>query len=358
MVLLILYLSVALCISFICSIMEAVLLSTPLTFLTVKAEAGSKAAQRFIRFKHKIDRPITGILTLNTIAHTIGAAGVGAQATQIFGDAYFGIVSATLTLLILIFSEIIPKSIGTRYARELSLTSANIIHGMIILTYPFVILSGLITRLMEKRGNEQTVSREELSVMANIGRDEGIFEEKELKIIQNLVRLKSVSVSDIMTPRVVITAADENMRLEEFLRKKEFLYYSRIPVYSGYFENITGYIFREQVFEKLAEDQNDLRLKDLKREIVVFYKSKPLFNVWETLLGKKEQIAVVVDEYGGIDGIVTMEDIIETLLGFEIVDEKDKVADMQQYARERWKKRKQKYDLLENQTGKSGIPEK
>jgi CBS domain containing-hemolysin-like protein len=186
--------------------------------------------------------------------------------------------------------------------------------------------------------------------MASIGRTEGVFEEKEQKIIQNLMRLKSVNVSEIMTPRVVVTAADENMGLEEFLQKKEFLYYSRIPVYSEYFENVTGYVFREQVFEKLAEDQVHLKLKDLRRDIVVFYKSKPLFNVWETLLSKKEQIAIIVDEYGGIDGIVTMEDIVESLLGFEIVDEKDKIADMQQFARDRWKKRKQKYDLLDNTT--------
>ncbi len=347
MLLLLLYLSLALCVSFLCSVMEAVLLSTPLTFLAVKEKEGSKAAARMIRMKQKIDRPITAILTLNTIAHTIGAAGVGAQATLVFGDAWFGIISAILTLLILVFSEIIPKSLGTRYCRELALVSGKIIRAMIVMTYPFVILSGFLTRLFARKGTESTISREELSVMASIGHDEGIFEEKEQKIVQNLVRLKSVSVAEIMTPRVVVTAADENMGLEEFLKNKEFLYYSRIPVYSGYFENITGYVFREQVFEKLAEDQTDLKLKDLRREIVVFYKSKPLFNVWETLLDKKEQIAIVVDEYGGIDGIVTMEDIVETLLGFEIVDEKDKIADMQQYARERWKKRKQKYDLLD-----------
>ncbi len=353
MVLLFVYLSIALFISFTCSVMEAVILSTPVTYVRVKEEAGSRSAKIFIRLKENMDRPITAILTLNTIAHTIGAAGVGAQATKVFGDAYFGLVSIILTLLILIFSEIIPKSIGTRYARELALVSGKIIVGMMWLTYPFVLLSGIITKIFAKKGTEQTVSREEISVMASIGRTEGVFVEKEQKIIQNLVRLKSVNVSEIMTPRVVVTAADENMKLPEFLKNKEFLYYSRIPVYSGYLENITGYVFREQVFEKLAEDQNDLKLRDLRRDIVVFYKSKPLFNVWETLLNKKEQIAIVVDEYGGIDGLVTMEDIVETLLGFEIVDEKDKIADLQQYARERWKKRKQKYDLLENKEEKA-----
>jgi CBS domain containing-hemolysin-like protein len=354
MALLFFYLAVALIVSFTCSIMEAVILTTPLTYARVREERGSKSARTFIRLKENIDKPITAILTLNTIAHTIGAAGVGAQATIVFGDAYFGIVSVILTLLILIFSEIIPKSIGARYARELSMISGKIIMGMMVITYPFVLFSVIITRIFSRKGTEQTVSREEISVMASIGRTEGVFEEKEQKIIQNLVRLKSVSVSEIMTPRVVVTAADENMGLQDFLKNKEFLYYSRIPVYSGYFENITGYVFREQVFEKLAEDQTHLKLRDLRRDIVVFYQSKPLFNVWESLLDKKEQIAIVVDEYGGIDGIVTMEDIVETLLGFEIVDEKDKIADMQQFARERWKKRKQKYDLLENKDEKGG----
>jgi CBS domain containing-hemolysin-like protein len=353
MILLFGYLAIALLISFLCSVMEAVLLSSSTTYLTMKAEEGIKAAHLMVRFKQNIDRPITAILTLNTIAHTIGAAGVGAQATKVWGEAIFGIVSVILTLLILVFSEILPKSIGTRYSKQLSIPAGQIIRVMMFITYPFVLLSGLITRMFSSHENEQTISREELSVMASIGRTEGVFEEKEQKIIQNLMRLKSVGVSEIMTPRVVVTAADENMGLEEFLQKKQFLYYSRIPVYSGYFENITGYVFREQVFEKLAEDQVNLKLKDLRRDIVVFYKSKPLFNVWETLLSKKEQIAIVVDEYGGIDGIVTMEDIVETLLGFEIVDEKDKVADMQEYARDRWKKRKQKYDLLDSPPGQT-----
>ncbi len=351
MILLFVYFSIALLISFLCSVMEAVLLTSSTTYLAVKLEEGVKSAQTMIGLKQNIDRPITAILTLNTIAHTIGAAGVGAQAIKIWGEAIFGIVSVVLTLLILIFSEILPKSIGTRYSKQLSIPAGQIIRVMMFFTYPFVLLSGLITRFFFRKGNEHTISREELSVMASIGRTEGVFEEREQKIIQNLMRLKSVNVSEIMTPRVVVTAADEDMGLEEFLRKKQFLYYSRIPVYSGYFENITGYVFREQVFEKLAEDQVNLKLKDLRRDIVVFYKSKPLFNVWETLLNKKEQIAIIVDEYGGIDGIVTMEDIVETLLGFEIVDEKDKIADMQQFARDRWIKRKQKYDLLDNTTG-------
>ncbi|MBP7505456.1 MAG: DUF21 domain-containing protein, partial [Prolixibacteraceae bacterium] len=205
MILLFTYLAIALLISFLCSVMEAVLLSSSNTYLAVKLEEGVKTAGIMLRLKQNIDRPITAILTLNTIAHTIGAAGVGAQATKIWGEAIFGIVSVVLTLLILVFSEIVPKSIGTRFSKQLSIPAGQIIRVMMFVTYPFVILSGLITRLFARHENEQTVSREELSVMASIGRTEGVFEEKEQKIIQNLMRLKSVSVSEIMTPRVVVT---------------------------------------------------------------------------------------------------------------------------------------------------------
>ncbi len=209
-------------------------------------------------------------------------------------------------------------------------------------------MTGYITKLFSRDENELSVSREELSAMANIGTEEGVFEEKENKIIQNLIRLKTVKVSEVMTPRVVVTVADENMPLKEFLIKKEFLYYSRIPIYSKNKENITGYVFRQTVFEKLAEEETNLKLQDIRRVIVTAYESQTLINLWEILLEKKEHIALIVDEYGGMAGIVTMEDIIETILGLEIVDERDRIIDMQQYARERWNKRKAKYNILDN----------
>ena len=209
-------------------------------------------------------------------------------------------------------------------------------------------MTGYITKLFSRNTNELTVSREEISAMANIGTKEGIFKEEENKIIQNLIKLKTVKVSEIMTPRVVVTVADENMSLEEFLIKKEFLHYSRIPIYSESNENITGYIFRQTVFEKLAEKKTNLKLRDICREIVIVHEFQTLFSLWEVLLDKKEHIALIVDEYGGMDGIVTMEDIIETLLGLEIVDERDRIIDMQQYAHERWNERKAKYNILDN----------
>ena len=329
--------------------MESVLLSTTMSFLNVKKESGNKSATTFIKLKNNIERPLSAILSLNTVAHTIGAAGVGVQATKMFGELYFGVISAILTLLILVFSEIIPKTIGARYWRELALVSGIIINTMIIITFPLVIMTGYLTKLFSRNKNELTVSREEISAMAKIGTEEGIFMEKENKIIQNLIKLKTVKVSEIMTPRVVVTVADENMSLEEFLIKKEFLHYSRIPVYSESNENITGYIFRQTVFEKLAEEKANLKLRDICREIVVVHEFQTLFSLWEVLLEKKEHIALIVDEYGGMDGIVTMEDIIETLLGLEIVDESDRITDMQQYARERWNKRKAKYNIFGNQ---------
>lgn len=354
MVLLIFYLFLALFVSFLCSIMESVLLSTTPSFLNAKEKDGQKSATLFIKLKSDIEKPLSAILSLNTIAHTIGAAGVGAQATKIFGDAYFGIISAILTFLILIFSEIIPKTIGARYWRELALTSGVIMKYMVIITYPLVMMTNYISRLFSGSGEAQSISREEISAMANIGTEEGILEEKENKIIQNLVRLDTVKVAEIMTPRVVVTVADETMPLEEFLAEKEFLYFSRIPVYANKSENITGYVFRQTVFEKLAEKKTDLTLRDIRREIVVAPELQTLMSLWETLLRKKEHIALVVDEYGGMAGVATMEDIIETLLGLEIVDERDKIVDMQQYARERWNQRKAKYNTFLNSDEQNG----
>lgn len=353
MALLFFYLFLALVVSFLCSVMESVLLSTPLSYLYAKEEKNAKSAKVFISLKENIDRPLAAILSLNTVAHTIGAAGVGAQATQVFGEVYFGVISAVLTLLILIFSEIIPKTIGAQYWRRMALGSGRIIRAMIILTYPLVIMTGYISKLVSSSREEKSVSREEISAMAAIGTEEGTIEKKENRIIQNIFRLKNIRAADIMTPRVVVSVADESMPLVEFLNNKEFLHFSRIPVYANDREDITGYIFRHRVFEKLAEKESHLSLKDIRRDIVVVREAQSLFSLWDILLKKKEHIALIVDEYGGMAGIVTMEDIIESILGLEIVDESDTITDMQQYAREKWNERMTKYNILINDPGES-----
>ena len=218
---------------------------------------------------------------------------------------------------------------------------------MIIITYPLVYMSAFITRMISKSKTEQTTSREEIAALASIGADEGLFSDKENIIIQNILKLKNIKVTEIMTPRVVVAVADEKLRLQDFLRKKDYLNYSRIPVFSGNDENISGYVLRQQVFENLAEDKHELLLKDIKRNIMVFPNTMVLYLLWEKLLENKEHIALIVDEYGGLDGIVTMEDVIETLLGLEIIDENDVVTDMQKFARDRWKSRQAKYNLIE-----------
>lgn len=348
MLLLLTYLFLALFFSFCCSIMEAVLLSTPESFLLSQQQQGQRWAEGFSKLKADIDRPLSAILSLNTVAHTVGAAGVGAQSTRVFGEAYFGLVSAVLTLLILIVTEIIPKTIGARYWRRLAAISGRMIRITMAATWPLVLLSARITRLLGGAQREPVTSREEISALASIGTAEGLFDEQEHRVLQNLLRLRNVSAAAIMTPRVVMAVADEQLPLREFLGNKQFLHFSRIPVYSEHRENITGYVFRQQVFEAIAQGQRSPKtLADLRREVLILPASLPLFGAWETLLERREHLAVLVDEYGGVEGLVTMEDIVETLLGLEIVDETDAISDMQDYARQRWQLRQAKYQLLE-----------
>ncbi len=346
MTLLLLYLFIALFFSFLCSIAEAVLLSTPNSYLVVKKNEGNDWAEKFLKLKNNIDKPLSAILSLNTVAHTIGAAGVGAQAIKVFGETAFGIISAILTLLILVVTEIIPKTMGASYWKNLSKFTSHIIRIMIIITYPLVILSNVITRAISPKKKDFSTSREEISALTSMGASEGIFTEKEKKIIQNFLQLKGVKVQSIMTPRVVVALANEESLLKDFLKNKGYLMFSRIPVYAEDEENITGYVLRQEAFERMAEAKDHLKLKDIKRDILIVPNTNALFTVWESLLTKKEHIALVVDEYGGVDGIVTMEDIIESLLGLEIVDEKDTVTDMQSFAREKWKMRQAKYEML------------
>lgn len=348
MTLLLIYLFTALIVSFICSIVEAVLLSTPISYLKAAAANGKKSHEEFIKYKEDIDKPLSAILSLNTMAHTVGAAGVGAQATIVFGEAYFGIVSATLTILILILTEIIPKTLGANYPKQLVAIASKTIGVMIFITYPLVIISAFITKLLSNNSNEFTISREEISALAHIGLEEGVFADKENKIIQNLMKLQHVKVSEIITPRVVVVSADEEMTLQDFFKNKDFLRFSRIPVYKDNKDNITGYVFRAAIFERLAEDKFDLKLKDLKRDIVTLTESTTLDIAWETLLSNREHIALIVDEYGGMDGIATLEDVIETLLGFDIVDEKDQVENMKDYAMQKWKNKQKNIQKFDN----------
>lgn len=343
---LILFLLGAMGISFLCSILESVLMSTPLSYITLREEEGYKAATLFKAYKTDNSKAIAAILSLNTIANTVGAAGVGAQAGFMGGTAV-GIWSAVTTLLILIFAEIIPKTIGTNNWRHLMGFTAKTIQILIIILYPFVFTIGLITKLLtSKREEESAVSREEVAAMADVGEDEGVLDEDENKIIQNVIKLDNIKAYDVMTPRVVAATAPETMTLREFYKAEELSHFSRIPVYADNPEFITGYILRNDALEELTEDQFNKKLKAIRRDISLFNEELSVSEIWDALLKKKEQIALIIDEYGCFQGILTLEDIIETILGLEIIDESDEVSDMQQYARERWQKRQRKYKSI------------
>ncbi|MBR0500139.1 MAG: DUF21 domain-containing protein [Bacteroidales bacterium] len=344
---LLLFLLAAMAISFLCSILESVLLSTPISYITMREEEGYKPATRFMQYKEESARPLAAILALNTIANTVGAAGVGRQAAAIGGSEFFGWMSAITTLLILVFAEIIPKTIGTSYYRQLMGFTTRVLRALILLMYPIVILIELITRIFQKDDDEASVSREEVSAMANVGEEEGVIDESENRIIQNVIKLDDVKAYDVMTPRVVAQTASENMSLKNFYKDKDFEHYSRIPVYSESPEYITGYILRSEALECLAEDKFDMRLSEIKRDITFFNEEQSVADIWDTLLAKKEQIGLIIDEYGCFQGILTLEDIIETILGLEIIDENDEVSDMQQFARERWKQRAKRFKEIQ-----------
>lgn len=340
MTLLLIFLLGAMAISFLCSVLEATLMSTPISYATMREEEGFKPASRFKAFKQDSSRPIAAILSLNTIANTIGAAGVGQQATLVFGSQWFGVVSAVTTILILVFSEIIPKTIGTTHWKSLMGFATRTISALIIIMYPIVVCIEFLQKLITPKDNEATVSRDEVSAMANVAEEEGDLEEDENAIIQNLINMDEVTASDAMTPRVVSAIASEKMTIKSFYKDKRFLHHSRIPVFADNDEYITGYILRMEALQLMAEDKYDTTLGEIKREVASFNEDTPLDEIWEEMMRKDEQISVIINEYGSFQGILTLEDVIETLLGSEIVDESDTVRDMQQLARDKWKKRR------------------
>ncbi len=345
MTLLLIFLLGAMAVSFLCSLLESVLMSTPISYISMKEDEGDRDAIRFAKLKDNPDRPLTAILALNTIANTIGAAGVGQQATLVFGSQWFGLVSALMTLLILIFSEIVPKTIGSYHWKNL-LWLSRIMNALVFILYPLVWLVEKIRRPLAGDEPDTGISREEVSAMANIGEEEGVIDNSENKVIQNIIKLDDIKAYDVMTPRVVAAIAPESMTLKQFYKQEELSHNSRIPVYADSPEFITGYIMRYDVLENLAEDKFDTRLRSIKRKIAAFHEETSVSDIWESLLKTKDQIALIIDDYGCFQGIITLEDIIETILGMEIIDENDTITDMQQYAKERWLKRKNQYKQI------------
>lgn len=339
MIALLAFLIGTLIVSFCCSLLESVLLSTPISFISMREEEGDPNAPLMMKMKEESDRPLAAILSLNTIANTVGAAGVGHQTTVLLGNYWFGIMSAIMTILILIFAEIIPKTIGTVYYRKF-LWLAKPMNALIYVLFPIVKLMELFSYLISRNEDQAVVSRDEVSAMANIGEEEGVIDQSENKVIQNIIQLDNIKAYDVMTPRVVAAIASENLSLQDFYKDEELSPYSRIPVYAESPDYITGYVLRNDVLELLAEDKFDTPLSEVKREIVSFNEETTIGDIWDSFQSTNDHIAVVIDDYGSFQGILTLEDVIETILGLEIVDENDEIADMQQYAKERWEKLK------------------
>ncbi|APX98997.1 CNNM domain-containing protein [Lacinutrix venerupis] len=351
--LLIFYGVISIFFSFLCSILEAVLLSVTPTFINVKKQEGKSYALALEALKKDVDRPLIAILTLNTIAHTVGAILVGKEAEGLYGngDGYgVFIVSAVMTILILVASEIIPKTIGATYWKSLANFTTKALN---ILIFPLkwtglLWIMQLTTKLIGGKGHGSVLSREGFLVMADMAHEEGVFVDNESKIIKNLLTFKEVLVKDIMTPRTVMKIENETTTVEDFFNKNMNVRFSRIPVFQDTEDNIKGLVLKDEIFKEMALGNGSKKLSELKRNIVHVDRETPIPTLFEKLVEGRNHLASVVDEYGTVSGLVTMEDVIETLLGLEIMDESDNVSDLQHQARKNWEARAKKLGIIEN----------
>lgn len=339
------YFGLALSVSFVCSILEAALLSVTPSHIAKLEQDRPKVGARLRRLKAHIDRPLAAILSLNTIANTAGAAGVGAEAQRLWGLEALAIASAGLTLAILIISEIVPKTLGAMYWRRLTGFMAAVLPAMILVLLPLVWLSQAITRSLKRGRSAEKLSREEFAALARVGEEQGVFDESEMRILRNLFHFGSLRTRDIMTPRTVMFSLEENVTVRDAVAERGSMIFSRIPIWKDSPDQVTGYILKDQLLLRAARNELDVPVRSFAREALVVPDTIPLPSLFEKLLDNREHIAVVVDEYGGTDGVVTMEDVLETLIGLEIVDEMDSVQDMRAMARSKWKARAKQIEI-------------
>ena len=350
MAILIFFFLVSILFSFMCSVWEAVLLSITPSYVSRMQMEKPRLGKRLTSLKDDIDRPLSAILTLNTIAHTVGAIGVGVQAGELFGTAkinlyifeatYESLIAGLMTLAILILSEIIPKTIGATYWKQLTPFTVRSLKGLMIVLAPFVWLSKWVTHLIKKDGEKSVLNRADVAAMADAGLRSGAIDKEEKSIIQNLLRLENMEVKDIMTPRSVVFTLDENQTLGEIFTAYNPFQFSRIPVYGESPDQITGFILKDAILENIAADKHNRQAVEIRRKIFFVEDSLSVAGLLDKLILEKQHMTMVADEFGTVVGLVTMEDVIETLFGLEIIDESDKVADLQKLARERWKRAK------------------
>ena len=342
MELLIFYFLVAIVISFICSILESVLLTSSKPFVSVLQKNKPKVGELMATHKSNTPRAISSILILNTIAHTVGAAGVGSQAEVVFGSGYMGIVSVVLTLAILFLSEIIPKTIGTTYFKELAPISAYGIKYTIIITYPILILTQvLIKKITPGSAKSTSLSKEELAESASMSNSDGILDSSQSDVIKNIIKIKDIEVGSILTPRSMLFALNETTTVAEAIKHDDIFRYSRIPVFSDNIDNINGIILGKELFKQAFLD-NTVPLSLLKSKIYKLNEHIPVDKALSSFIKRKEHLFLVEDSYGQTEGIVALEDCIETILGVEIVDESDEYDDLQIQAKSLMKQKRKK----------------
>lgn len=349
------FLALSIIFSFLCSVWEAVLLSVTPSYIKRLEQEGNNAGPLLAELKKEIDRPLSAILTLNTIAHTVGAIGVGAQAGKLYGSQYVdilgfhltyeSIIATLMTLAILFVSEIIPKTIGANNWQNLAPITAKSLKGLTFVLSPFVWVSTLLTKAMKKDKEKSVFSKQDFAAMAQVANESGEIENEDYELIKNVLKYDDLQVKEVMTPQTVIVMASEEQTLGDFYQANKEGVFSRIPVYGKSKNEITGIILKDHLLTELVEGNNDKQLKNIKREAVFLKETQTLRQSFETLHQNKAHLAIVLDEYGGLAGVATLEDILETLLGLEIVDETDKVADMQKLAKEQWENKSKELGL-------------
>ena len=341
MTLLIVYLIIAIGVSFICSILEAVLLSVTPTYIQQIKKKKAHGGAVLAKTKEHLDQSISSILILNTFAHTMGAAGVGAQAIRVYGEQWETVVAFLLTLAILYFSEIIPKTIGATFWRQLAIPSAYIISFLVKLVFPLVWLSTRLTRLFSKN-RKNSISREEVLAFTALSYKEGAIATQENVLLENILKLREAKAKDILTPRTVVHALSEFITVKEALDAEETANFTRIPVFQGSTDTISGLIIKGDLYEYERQGRGDALLKSIKKPIHHISENYPVLNLLDAFIKRHEQLFLVNDHFGQTAGVVTLEDAVETLLGREIVDESDKVADLQKFAKESYRERLRK----------------
>ncbi|MFV8781208.1 hemolysin family protein [Microbulbifer sp. SA54] len=355
MLLLVIYVLIALGFSFLCSIAESVILSVTRPYISLLERDGQRAGRVLRQLKDDINAPLAAILTLNTVAHTAGAAGAGAQAAAVFGSHYLGIASAILTLLILVFSEIIPKTLGALYWRQLAPVTGYCLRYLVWVLKPFVWLSEWLTRGLTRGPTLTGFSREEFAVMAELGEAEGQLERHETSILHNLFfTLRDHTVREVMTPRTVVFSLSRDMTVGEAYGEVERSRFSRIPIYEQDDpELVVGFVLKQDLLLAYARGELDRQLRSLSRDLLMLPETAAIYQVFHKMLSRRVQISAVVDEYGSLEGLVTLEDILETLLGEEIVDEADKTPDRQELAKRLWRWRSKRYGLRVDESAQS-----